>query len=69
MAGQYAAAYRVVGHVVVYVITRTGGANPLTRLQLAQAVAKLLMAMFKTPDISGERVMKRFSQVCGSVIT
>lgn len=62
LGGAYAATYRAAGQLLVVVVTRSRGTNPLANLNLAGAVTKLLLAACKGADLGRERLMKRYSQ-------
>lgn len=63
MSCRYAVVYRLLHGVLVIVVSRSH-ANVFSNLNLVAAISRLLVAELKSVEITPERVIKKYAQVC-----
>lgn len=60
---RYAVVYRLLHGVLAIVVSRSH-ANVFANLNLVAAISRLLVAELKSVEITPERVIKKYAQVC-----
>lgn len=60
---RYAVVYRLLHGVLLIVVSRSH-ANVFSNLNLVAAISRLLVAELKSVEITPERVIKKYAQVC-----
>jgi hypothetical protein len=60
--------YRLLHQVLVVVVSRAH-ANVFSSLNLVAAISRLLVAEAKSIELTSERLLKKYAQVCCSVCT
>lgn len=61
---RYAVVYRLLHGVLVIVVSRSHS-NVFANLNLVAAISRLLVAELKSVEITPERLLKKYAQVCG----